>query len=150
MIRAFEKLDARRLKANGFSGFENMDYVFNDPTFYKQTLEDEVTGAVLCIIVFKRYWGNNFVGFFLMGQEIEPLHARQLKRFVENVIIDFEMERLQTDSFDCELLNRWHKFLGFELEGKRKKMMMGKDFNSWAIVPERQAPVADMSLCGGL
>lgn len=150
MIRPFNKLDARRIKPNGFSGTGDMSFVFDDPTFFKQTLEDE-NGAVVCIMCFKSYWENNYVGFFLIGLDIQPVHARVLKRFMENVILDFNMERLQTDSVDCELLNRWHKFLGFELEGKRRKMIMGKDFNMWAIVPEAvEAPALDASKCGGL
>ena len=150
MIRHFDRLDLRRLKPNGFTSTSNLGWIIDDPSFYKQTLEDDETGAVLCVIIFKPYADKNFVGFFLMGQDIAPIHARQLRRFVENVIIDFEMDRLQTDSIDCDLLNRWHKFLGFAFEGTRKKMMMGKDYNMWAIVPERQAQPVDLSLCGGM
>lgn len=136
MIRDFESIDVRRLKPNAFSSHENMKFVFEDPTFIKQTLEDDKTGEVLCIICFKSYWQNNYVGCFLMAEEMPAIYARQLKIFMENVILDFNMERLQTDSVDCAVLNRWHEFLGFTLEGTRKKMIMGKDFNMWAILPE--------------
>lgn len=131
MIRQFEMMDVRRLKPNEFSKPKDVMFVFDDDSFYKNTMEDD-NGRVLCIIGFKRYWQNNFVGFFLLSEEIEPIHARELKRFIDNAMIDMEADRLQTDSVSCLTLDKWHRFLKFELEGVRKKMLYGKDYKLWA------------------
>lgn len=132
MIRLFRKLDLRRIKLNDFSSIDDMRFVFDDDSFYKHTLE--VDGKVLAVIGFKRYWGDNWLAFFLISTEMKALHARPLKNFLNNAIIDFGAKRLQTDSVDCPELNKWHKFLGFTLEGTRKKMIHDKDFNMWSIL----------------
>lgn len=126
-------MDARRLKSNRFSRVNDMAFVFQDPTFLKHTLVS-AKSDVLAIICFKRYWGNNWIAFFLISEEMPPIYARELKRFVDDAIMDLGAERVQTDSVDCPELNRWHDFLNFELEGTRKRMLYGKDFNMWARV----------------
>lgn len=155
MIRRFDKLDLRRLRPNGYStltGLGEMAFIFDDPTFYKQTLEDE-NGAVICILCFKAYWQNNYLCFLMLSEDADFRHARQIKRFVYNVMEDFQCNRLQTDSLDCDTINRWHRFLGFELEGTRRKIINGQDFNMWAMLAgeykENSDPV-DLKKCAGL
>lgn len=133
MIRPFEPPDARRLKANEFSGLRDIAWVWHDPDFYKFTLVDE-NSDVHCIICFREYWKDCYVAFFLISEDMPPIHARELRNFMDNAIDDLGARRVQTDSIDCKALNGWHEFLGFQCEGIRKQMMYGKDFRSWAIV----------------
>lgn len=133
MIRPFEKLDARRIKLNDFCKDRDMNNVFEDPEFYKFTLVDDKSD-VLCIMAFKRYWGDCWMTCSLMSENIKPSHARELKRFLHTVINDFGMQRMQTHDLDCSFLNRWHEWLGFKLEGVMKKMVFNRDYCAWAVV----------------
>jgi hypothetical protein len=112
-----------------------MWFVFDDPEFYKHTL---IVGSdVYAIICFRRYWKNNFVAFFLISEDMPAIHARELKEFILQAVIDLRADRVQTDSVDDAALNKWHNFLGFTLEGKREKMIYGKDFNMWGFLRGR-------------
>lgn len=136
MIRKFEKIDERRINANEFSGIGDMGFVFDDDDFYKQTLVGD-DSKIYAIICFKRYWENNYIGFLLISEDIQPRHCVEIKKFIHNVVIDFNMDRLQTDSVKCDTLTRWHEFLGFSHEGTREKMIMYKDYDMWAMLKGR-------------
>lgn len=136
MIRAFEATDIRRIKANNFSDPIDIKSMILREDFYKQTLVDE-GGSVKAIICFVKYWGNNFLAFFLIADDMPAICARELKRFVYSAMADFRADRVQTDSVDCPMLNRWHKFLGFTLEGRREKMMNNVDYNCWGLLRGR-------------
>jgi len=132
MIRHYNATDRRRIKPNEFSDIRDADFVFEDDDFYKFSLvEDNEVYAIIC---FKRYWKNNFIAFFLISEDIKILHARELRTFIYDAAFDLGAERIQTDSIDCEVLNKWHRFLGFKIEGKRIKMMYDQDYNCWAVL----------------
>lgn len=135
MIRPYQLQDARRLKANEHSDIADMGWVLNDDGFMKHTMECD--GRVLCIICFKAYWQNNYMAFLLISKEMTAVHGRALKRWIFNAMMDLRMQRVQTDSVDCPVINRWHKFLGFTLEGTRMKMVFDKDYKMWAFVKGR-------------
>lgn len=109
--------------------------MFDDDTFFKHTLVKN--DRVYAIICFKRYWKNNWCAFFLISEDMPAIYARELKDFVHNACNDLGAERVQTDSVDCDILNRWHQFLGFTLEGKRERMIYDKDFNMWGFLKGR-------------
>jgi hypothetical protein len=136
MIRHFERVDLRRIKTNQFSRFSDFRFIFDDEDTYKHTLVDD-NGNVQAIICFKLYWRKNAVAFFLISDEMNPIYARELKKFIYQAMRDFDGDRIQTDSVDCPELNRWHKFLGFTLEGKREKMIYDQDYNMWALLKGR-------------
>lgn len=135
MIREFANVDARRIKANEFSNPVNLGFVFHDDHFYKFTLVDE--NEVKAIICFARYWKNNFVAFFLISEDISISDIKELKRFIYDAAIDFEADRIQTESIAEEKIDKWHKFLGFKLEGRKEKMVYNKDYHCWAILKGR-------------
>lgn len=136
MIRPFERVDARRIKPNQFSDCKDMWFVFDDPEFYKFSLVGN-EADVFAIICFRKYWGNNYLAFFLIDENMPMIHARELKRFIYEAASDLGAERVQTDSVDCELLTKWHEFLGFKHEGKREKMIYNQDYSMWAILRGR-------------
>lgn len=125
--------DVRRLKPNEFSEVYDTDFVLGDPDAIKFTQVDDKSN-VLCIMASKRYWEDCWLGFFLISADYRPSYARELKRFFQQGLVDMRVQRIQTDSVSCPLLDKWHKYLGFELEGIRRKMLNNKDFGSWAIV----------------
>ncbi len=136
MIRVFQNIDARRIKTNKFSNTAGMEFVFDNPAFYKSTLVSD-DSSVHAIICFTRYWGNCFAAFFLISEDFKLREAVELKKFVYQAVIDLDADRVQTDSVACEELTRWHKFLGFKSEGVREKMVHNKDFEMWAILKGR-------------
>jgi hypothetical protein len=140
MMRPFEQTDLRRIEVNEYSLSDiNVDFIFNDADFYKQTLECDKTGRIMAILCFKAYWEQNYICFLLMSKHMGACHARTIKKFVHGVMADFGCNRLQTDSLDCPVINRWHEFLGFQLEGTRRKIIDDKDFNMWAILRGKYA-----------
>ena len=133
MIRKFEKLDFFRIKENDFCLKEDFKIIVENDDFKKHTVIDK-NGIPVCIISFYNYWEKNWIGSLFISKEIKPIHAREIRDFIKNAFIDLCAERLQTDSVDCDILNRWHRFIGFEFEGTRKKMFRGKDYNMWSIM----------------
>lgn len=132
MIRPFESMDIRRLKPNEFSEPYDIDFILSDPEAVRFT---QVDGSdVACIIIAKKYWQDNYVAFFLIAKDYPPRLARELKRAVHDFIKDCNVQRIQTDSIACPLLDKWHEFIGLKCEGLREKMLQNKDFKSWAWV----------------
>lgn len=60
--------------------------------------------------------------------------ARTIKNWLYHVADCLKLERIETRSLDNEYLNRWHKWVGFDLEGKSKKWCYGLNYNLWGIV----------------
>lgn len=136
MIRFFERTDIRRIKSNAYSGVGDLAFVFEDDSFYKFTLvgNDDRVYAIIC---FKKYWKNNAIAFFLISEDMPLICARELKEFVHNAVKDMGGERVQTDSVADPTIDRWHKFLGFTLEGRRDKMINDKDYHLWGFLKGR-------------
>lgn len=132
MIRVYAQGDERRMKPNEYSDIDACAPVFEDRAFEKFTLEH--LGIVEAIICFKPYWEDNYIGFLLISDDMPVICARELHDFVHRSFKGIGMKRLQTDSMDCAVLNRWHEFVGFTLEGTRRAFMNGKDFNMWGMV----------------
>lgn len=134
MIRQFYISDLKKIKENRFSGSVDAEEAFSHADYFKNSLVDDA--GVLCIIAFRCYWGKNYQCFLTMSDRFNALHARELKRFVDDAMHDFGADRLQTDSIAHPVLDRWHQFFGFELEGTRKKLLYGQDFRMWAKFPK--------------
>jgi len=131
MIRDYEKGDELRLNPNEFSEVtDDMREIFANDRFVKHTLEDD--GEIKCILCWMQYSPKQYAIFFLMPDGVEFKHARALKRF-----LDKETERLKpksciTYSVNCDRLNRWHKFFGFEKQRDDMSTLSGQ-YNKWLI-----------------
>jgi len=101
----------------------------------KRVFEDGKSKAIICFIHLHE---NSYYGFFIVSAEFEARCVPKLKECIEQLASELEAERLETDSMDCKELNHWHKALGFELEGTKRKAYQGKDFNIWSILWERK------------
>lgn len=132
MIRRFERADLRSFFPNEHSDVASVMFVFEDPYWLNFSfMVDGVTSAIICA---RRYWGNNYVAFFLISRGFKARNAVKLREFLHSAHKRFGAKRIQTDSVACEKIDAWHRFMGFKLEGRREKMMHGKDYNCWAIV----------------
>ena len=129
MIRDFIYGDQDKLEANEFSCFEGLPDVFKDDAYAKFTLEDE--GEIKCIICFTDHGAGRFAAFFLMPDGVGLKHARALKRFIHAKAIVYGAKMILTYSLDCDLINRWHRFLGFSTYNAI--VADGKTFNKWVI-----------------
>ena len=129
MIRDYEIGDILKIKANSFV-FENTKSFIENEKIEKYVLDD---GEIVGIAGFMEYHPTCYEGFFILRENLSIDNIKQLKKLLNSLIIAYKPSRLQTTSEDCETINRWMKFLGFECEGTRKKYMYGKDFKMWSI-----------------
>lgn len=140
MIRHYNRIDKRRLKPNEFSSVGDLDFVFEDDNFMKHTLVDEA-GDVKAMILFSIYYrgpnGPCAIAFFLISEDIKPREAVELKQFIHQAVVDFDAQRVQTESVACPVLDKWHEYLGFTLEGTREKMIHNRDYNMWGYLKGR-------------
>lgn len=131
MIRRFQKEDLRSFTPNQFSDPSMAMGIFDQPGWEVFTQKDnDHTVAIICA---QRYWGNNYSAFFLISENFSPRNAVKLKDFVHSAHERFGVKRIQTDSQAHPVLDAWHEWLGFKLEGKREKMMHGKDYHCWGL-----------------
>lgn len=94
---------------------------------------DGLVQAILCV---KNYWGRCWAGFILVAKNFDRTNAAGLRDLIHSEMAHRNAQRLQTDSVSCHELRAWHRFLGFELEGVKQKMMFNRDYDCWAIVRE--------------
>lgn len=132
MIKPFKMTDLGAFLPNEWSNPDEVLDALRDASYSNYTVWDgDMVAAIIC---FKPYWQDCYLGFFLISEDLKPRVAVILKRWVRDRMEKLGAKRLQTDSVDCETLNKWHEWLGFTWEGKRSKMMYGQDYNMWAIL----------------
>ena len=131
MIRDFEYGDQHRFTPNEHSGFEDVPDLFESDEYDKYTLVDE--GDVKCILCWKEYAPDDYCIFFLMPDGIDPHYARELRKFLDKHTDRLKPKSCVTYSFDCDMLNRWHKFFRFVKEEGEEKIVNGLTFNRWII-----------------
>jgi hypothetical protein len=137
MIKDFCIEDLGYFMPNEFSNPDAVLDVLTDETVTRKTLWR--VGMVDAILVYREYWPQCWSGFVLVSDSIHPLAAIELRAFMRQAIVDHNAIRFQTDSVAHEVLDKWHRFLGFQLEGRRVKMMRGVDYHSWAIIRQGEA-----------
>lgn len=131
MIRRFDIEDLRSFDPNEYSNPAEVVDALADPNVDKFSLIEN--GVTQAIMVAQRYWGNNYAGFFLISEHFRKRNAFKLREFVHSTHERFGVKRIQTESPAVPVLDAWHKFLGFTLEGTKRKMMKGMDFNCWGL-----------------
>lgn len=134
MIREFIKEDLKNFEPNIYSQYDDFIDIFDNYEYLKYSLIKE--GKVKAILCFTNYWENNWNCFLLMCKGFEFCYAKDIKKFMQYCIKKLKPQKLETDSLDCPELNRWHKFLGFKLEGTKRKHIYGKDINMWGMLWE--------------
>lgn len=118
--------------------FSNPDLVLEflaSPQCEVQTLwgDDGMVQAIMCC---RPYWKDCWMGFFLIAKDFKLTAVRTLRMAIWNGMARHNAARLQTESVSTPELRAWHKILGFELEGVRKKMMFNRDYDMWAFTRE--------------
>lgn len=131
-IKPFKLTDIGYFLPNKFSHIDRVLDRLIDPAFEVHSLWHD--GMVHAILVFQNYWQRNWHGFFLISEAFTPKMGIVLRDYIRDTMTDREALRMQTESISCEELTKWHKFLGFELEGCRRQMLYGHDYDQWAIL----------------
>ena len=134
MIEVFHKDDLKAFAPNRYSDALDVLYAIDGANWLKWSLKDK--GKVEAIIMAAEYHPRCYVAFFLIAKDFRARNAVKLREFVHSTKESLNVLRIQTDSQDDPVLNGWHEYLGFTMEGVRKKLMFGRDYRSWALVFE--------------
>lgn len=133
-LKPFKLEDLGSFLPNEFSSPDEIFPLFLTDCVQVQTLWGESDGLVQAILCYRNYWGACWEGFFLISQQFKPNNAILLHDMIWEGMAERKALRLQTESVSTPELRKWHKFLGFELEGVKQKMMFNRDYDCWAIV----------------
>lgn len=132
MIREFQAEDINKIEINEYSGGIYLEQLKPLLKFYEgYVFEDEIIKAIL---FFRKYAEDNYEGFLVCAKKINALDGRTIKNLIYTLKDRLKMKRIETLSLDCPVLNRWHKFIGFECEGIRRKFLDNKDYKMWGII----------------
>lgn len=134
MIKDFDIRDLGYFIPNEFSDPSHVLGLLTDDTVEKKTLWH--SGMVEAIFAYREYWPTCWGGFFLVNASPQLSTAVKIRDYIAATIKEKGASRLQTDSVANDKLDKWHRFLGFQLEGRRVKMMRGLDYHCWAIVKD--------------
>lgn len=137
MIKPFTITDLGSFIPNEFSDPDLVLEFLASPMCEVQTLwgDDDMVQTIMCC---RPYWNNCWMGFFLIAKDFKLTAIRTLRMAIWDGMKRHNAVRLQTESVSTSELRAWHKILGFELEGVRKKMMYGRDYDCWGIVRDVQ------------
>lgn len=140
--REYKKEDIENIKLNDMFN----DLVLNNENYAELlvgsinsarcfTLEEK--GEVIFIWGFTEYAKGHY-NIFLIPSVYFRKYMLSICRFCKNKFkyyLDLEeTKRIGTMSIDCDILNRWHKFLGFIQEGTLKRFIYGKDYIMWRML----------------
>jgi len=134
MIREYVNEDFDKLEMNGYIDPE----LYGDrlrlmlEAYNSYTMETE--GKVMAIISFREYTRGCYSAFVLCSTLLEGKHTKELKVFIQGCIEALEAIRVETLSLKDDVIDRFHRFLGFSLEGTKVKFFNNKDYNMWAWV----------------
>lgn len=132
MIKPFKIEDLGYFMPNKFSSPDVALDQLLGPDFEVESLWYQ--GTVRAILYFRNYWGACWLGAFLIADDFPPRLAIALRDHIRATMIRKNAARLQTESVSCTELASWHKFLGFNYEGTREKMLFDRDYDMWAII----------------
>lgn len=91
-------------------------------------------GIVVCVLACHEYAPNKYMGFLLVTDYLTNHLGKDVREFVKDKFLSYNMDRLETLSVACEKIDRWHEFLGFELEGTKKRYLGDNDYKMWGMI----------------
>ena len=91
---------------------------------------------IIAILMYNQSFSCVYDVSMIVSQEANRKDIVQLPKFLENFRDVKGAIRLQTEAFADEYNRRWHRFCGFELEGTRRKVFLGRDVDIWGRIWE--------------
>lgn len=134
-VKPFNIADLGAFVPNEYSNPDAIFPLFLDANYVVRTLWGE-DGLVQAIICFRNYWGHCWSCFVLLAKNFLPGNNCRLRELMNRYMVEHDAIRLETTSRAETTLRRWHEWMGFTLEGTRRKMMFNCDYDMWAIVRE--------------
>lgn len=137
MIREYKPEDFNNINANdfyieGFVGEEKFKELLTNDNVYTYS---QVKGEkVLCIIIFFCIGHGIYQSGLIFSKNYLSIYVKEFKKFLYDSIKSYNIRRLETESIDCDVLNRWHKFLGFSCDGLKEDYINNKDYRLWSIL----------------
>lgn len=134
-VKPFQISDLGAFIPNKFSSPDDIFPLFFDANYEVRTLWGD-DGLVQAIICFRNYWGGCWSCFVLIAEHFIPNNYYNLREMMHSYMIERNAIRLETTSRAIPSLRKWHIWMGFTLEGTKRKMMFNQDYDCWAIVRE--------------
>ncbi|UOF77745.1 putative acetyltransferase [Caudoviricetes sp.] len=83
-------------------------------------------------------WGNAYVWQVpsVYVNDVKMSYCKYIRKWLDDVASEYALNRFETTCVNDDLHNRWMKFLGFEVEGIKKKYINGQDYVMFGKVME--------------
>lgn len=91
---------------------------------------------IVAIFLYNQSFSSVYDVAMIVSQEARKRDIMHLPKFLETFRDVKGAVRLQTEHFATEDSRRWHRFCGFELEGTKRKVFLGRDIDIWGRVWE--------------
>lgn len=128
----FDNIERNEFYSEGFIGSDRFKEMLLNENVHTFTQTDG--DNVLCIIVFFTIGQGIYQCGLVFSQSYLSMYAKEFKNFLYDSINAYNIRRLETESVDCSILNRWHDFLGFTMEGVKREYVDFKDYRMWSIL----------------
>ncbi len=94
----------------------------------------------VAILSFYEYDKDKYYGCIIASDCFgdSPKYAIKMKWLIDRCIKEFGAKRVETISEDSPKLNKWHEFLGFEIEKKDVAIEKDVHYSLWSIKWEQQ------------
>lgn len=131
MIREYVTGDELQMVMNAYSNLSVASDIIANDNVSRITIED-MTGPKV-IAFWYEYAPTKFATFLLMDVAAKMKNIKELKEVFIEVIKLEEPKELLTFSYDIDVINRWHEFLGFTKDTTGGYDLDGKHFNKWIM-----------------
>lgn len=135
MIREFISSDIEDIAHNAYSDKELFEKI--RPVLGQYEASTVVRdGVIRAILFYRNYAETNYECFLIGSTFLSAYDSQEIREFIRGMMERRNIRRVETLSLNDDELNRWHKFLGFSIEGTKRRFLNGQDYNFWAILRE--------------
>lgn len=132
MFRKTTPEDLQELEPNRFTDMARFETTMSEAGAEAYSLVQD--GEVKCVVSIWQYHPHCFQSGIAFSEHFTNLDARKLKKFIWRKIEEYCAIRTHTFSEAHPVVDRIHRFLGFNCEGTLRKMMYGQDYRVWSCV----------------
>ncbi len=121
-IRADEMMGTFKLK----DAYDRIEHVWKGSLAAGTFMLD---GRVLFCAGFHQLWPGSLEIWMIPSVHVKKApvaFGRTVRRFFDNIVVDFKAHRIQTTSYDDAFHTRWMQWMGFQKEGTLRKFTHDK------------------------
>ena len=134
MIRKYKDGDLEKLEPNEYVDLDLFGERLKDILDNYETSILEEKEENIAIISFREYTAFCYTAFFICSKKITAKHMHDIRNFVQGLIKDFSVKRVETLCLNNKAINSMMLYLGFTLEGTKRKFFKDTDYNMWGYV----------------